>query len=744
MSNLTPPPHIWTFFRTGGIDQVALNSGDDLINLEYLDQKLWVALSCPVKGLEIDEKTLAMIDADGDGRIRVPELLAAVKWATAHIDNPSELLSGFDRLALSSINTDTPRGSVLHASAKQILRSLGKEESGVLTTSDAANTAAIFSASVLNGSGIIPPEATEDPEVQTLIKDIITCAGGTPTRSGSLGVTSAQIETFFADLSAYTTWIEQVGTKDIAILGDATAAACTAIKAVRTKVEFYFARCHMAAFDPRAVEALNRNELEYLANATKDLKLSAEEVAEFPLARMELSQTLPLLEGVNPAWSTALKTLHQTVVTPLFGAEKTSLNFEEWLTLNKKFAPYEIWLGSKAGSAVEKLGLPRAKEILADTGRAALTKLVAKDKALEPEFKAISDVERLTRYNRDLRALLHNFVNFADFFSRDKPAVFQAGTLFLDSRSCDLCVRVDNPAAHSGLAAMSKAYIAYVECTRPDQAMINVAACFTQGDSDYLFVGRHGVFYDRKGRDWDAKIVKLIDNPISVRQAFWAPYKKVVRFIEEQAAKRAAAADSDATKKLETAALTTADTAAAGKSPTGPGPKPKFEVGTVAALGVGLGALGTLLGGFVAGFLGLGLFMPLGIIGLVLLISGPSMLIAWLKLRQRNLGPILDANGWAINGRVKISVPFGTALTDQAALPKDSVRILNDPYATKTNSLRTWLLVLVALGLAAVAIRLDSVNRGHYFWQPKPAPVVKVAPTVPATAPATAPTAPVK
>ncbi|MCF7689613.1 MAG: hypothetical protein K9N01_15090 [Cephaloticoccus sp.] len=732
MSTAPHSSHIWTFFRTGGIDQVALNTSADILNLEHLDQKLWVALSCPVKGLEIDEKTLALIDADADGRIRVPELLAAVKWAATRLNNPSDLLAGNDNLAIAAINTSAPGGSILQGSAKQILRSLGKETDSALTTADAANTAAIFAASVLNGSGIIPPEATEDPAIQLLIKDIITCSGGTAARSGVLGITSAQIDTFFADLNAYTAWLEQSGTKDIAVLGDATAAACNAIKAVRTKVEDYFARCRMAAFDQRAIAALNRSESEYLAIAAKDLKLSAEEVADFPLARIESSKLLPLLEGVNPAWTKALATLHETAVTPVFGADKTSLTAAEWTELNAKFAAYETWLGGKAGSAVEKLGLPRAKEILAGNGRAALTALVDKDKALEPEFKAISDVERLARYNRDLRALLHNFVNFADFFARDKNAIFQAGTLFLDSRSCDLCVRVDNPATHAVLAAMSKAYIAYVECVRPGSEKISIAACFTQGDSDYLFVGRHGIFYDRKGRDWDATITKLIDNPISVRQAFWAPYKKAVRFIEEQVAKRAAAADSAATSKLEGAALKTVDTAATGKA--GAPAKPKFEVGTVAALGVGLGAIGTLLGGFIAGFLGLGFFMPVGIIGIILLISGPSMLIAGIKLRQRNLGPILDANGWAINGRVKISVPFGTALTDQATLPKNSVRILGDPYAAKKHPLRTWLLVLVALGLAAVAVRLDCVRRGHYFWQPASAPPVQVAPATPTPA----------
>lgn len=721
MSSATTSTHVWKFFRTGGIDQVSLETAADLLHLPELDQKLWVALSCPVKGTEIDEKTLALIDTDGDGRIRVPELLAAVKWAAALLKDPADLLKGSDQLPLAAINEAAPGGKVLISSARQILRSLGKGKDAALTTADAANTAAIFAASVLNGSGVIPPEATEDPATQTLIKEIIACLGGTTSRSGATGVTAAQIDTFFADLAAYTAWVEQSGTKDIAVLGDATAAACSAIRAVRPKVEDYFARCRLAAFDARAIAALNRSETEYLEIAAKDLKLSAEEVAAFPLARIESSQLLPLLEGINPAWAAALATLHRTAVTPIFGAGKVALSAADWAELTAKFAAYETWLGGKAGSAVEKLGLPRAKEILSGNGRAALAELVAKDKALEPEFKAISDVERLARYHRDLRALLHNYVNFADFFSRDRLAVFQAGTLYLDSRATELCVRVDNPAAHATLAAMSKAYIAYVECKRPGGEVMQVAACFTQGDSDYLFVGRHGIFYDRKGRDWDATITKLIDNPISVRQAFWSPYKKFVRFIEEQVAKRAAAADSASTSRLESAAASTVDTAAAGKPAAAPA-KPKFEVGTVAALGVGIGAIGTLLGGFVAGFMGLGIWMPLGILGIMLAISGPSMLIAWLKLRQRNLGPILDANGWAINGRVKINTPLGAALTEQARLPKNSTRTLDDPYAGKASPWRFWILLGLLLVLAAGYIRLDHNRRGHYFWQEPPPP----------------------
>ena len=73
--------HTWKFFRAGGFDQVRLDSATELLAIGELDQKLWVALSCPVKGIEFDARTLQLIDSDADGQVRAPELIAAVKWA---------------------------------------------------------------------------------------------------------------------------------------------------------------------------------------------------------------------------------------------------------------------------------------------------------------------------------------------------------------------------------------------------------------------------------------------------------------------------------------------------------------------------------------------------------------------------------------------------------------------------------------------------------------------------------------
>jgi hypothetical protein len=106
----------------------------------------------------------------------------------------------------------------------------------------------------------------------------------------------------------------------------------------------------------------------------------------------------------------------------------------------------------------------------------------------------------------------------------------------------------------------------------------------------------------------------------------------------------------------------------------------------------------------------MGMWMWLGFVALLLAISGPSMLIAWLKLRQRNIGPLLDANGWAVNARAFINVPFGGALTGVAKLPEGASRSLVDPFAQKKRPWRFYVfLVLVgALGLAWLLGKLDG------------------------------------
>ncbi len=712
----TSANHRWRFSRVGGLDLVRLETAEDLINLENLDQKLWTALACPVKGLEFDEKTLALIDGDSDGRVRAPEVLAAVKWACAALNDPAILIKGGDALPLAAI-----KDPALLDSAREILAGLGKSDANELSLDDVSDTARIFAATLFNGDGVVTPEsAGDDVETAALIGEIVATQGGVPDRSGKPGVDADKLAAFFADLAGFEAWTKQAedSKAEILPLGEATAGALAALDAVRAKVDDFFGRCRLAAFDSRAIAALNRQESEFLELAAKDLTVTADEISSFPLARVEASKALPLTDGVNPAWAAKTDAFRRAVVEPLLGNGKASLTESEWAGLQEKFAAFQAWNTAKTGTTIAALGIERARKLLAGNGRATIEALIAEDLKLAPHFTAVANVEKLVRYNRDLYRLLQNFVAFTDFYAPGRLAIFQVGSLYLDARSCDLVVRVDDAGKHGALAGLSKAYLAYCDCTRPATGeTLQIAAAFTNGDSDHLMVGRNGIFYDRKGRDWDATITKVIDNPISIRQAFWSPYKKFVRALEEQAAKRAAAAEAASDAKLADAATATAN---ADKAPK-PEPK-KMDVGTVAAIGVAVSGIVAVLTAIIGGILGLSWWqIPLAMLGVLLLISGPSMIIAALKLRQRNLGPILDANGWAVNGRVKINIPFGTSLTDIARLPAGAQRSLNDPFAEKKTP---WGLYLFILALVAFAVwaRWDHNKRGgYYFWQEPPA-----------------------
>jgi hypothetical protein len=684
--------HTWKFFRAGGFDQVKLESGADLANLDQLDQKLWVALACPTRGLEFDSRTLDLIDTDKDGRVRAPEVIAAARWATSLLKNPDDLLRGSPMLALAAINDAGPEGKQVLASARQILTNLGKPGATAIDLTDTADTAKIFAATNFNGDGIIPAEAATDETIKTVILDVIACLGSELDRSGKPGISQPKADAFFAEAQAYANWWRQAqGDQTILPLGDATAAAAAAVKAVRAKVDDFFTRCRLAAFDARALPALNRPETEYLPLGARELTMTAPEIAAFPLAQVAAGKPLPLAAAVNPAWAGALAALQAAAITPLLGARDT-LTEAEWSALCARLAPFETWSTSKVGAVVEKLGLPRIQAILAGDAKAQIDALLARDKALEPEANAIEAVEKLIRFNRDLYTLCVNFVNFKNFYSRQVPAIFQAGRLYLDQRSCDLCLPVEAPARHAAMAGLAGAYLAYLDCVRKGTAdKLGIVAVFSQGDDDNLMVGRNGIFYDRKGNDYDATITSIVANPISLRQAFLAPYKKIIRFIEEQVAKHAATADAATTANLQAAATAGAPPAASGK----------IDTGTLAAIGLVLSTLVGALGVIFTKIFGLPAWkIPLVIGGLLVAISLPSVIMAWLQLRKRNLGPILDANGWAVNARARMNVPFGASLTQIAALPPGAPLDRVDPFAEKKSP---WpgLIAAVAVLLAA-------------------------------------------
>lgn len=716
MKNIGFPPdkpaatsHKWRFVRIGGFDHVLINSGEDISSIPHLDQKLWAALACPTQGLEFDPAVLAHMDKDKDGRIRASEVIEALNWTLSLIRNPDDLTRINAGLPLSAINEESPEAKDILSCAREILKNTGKDQADTITPADVADKAKIFANTRFNGDGIIPAPASDDPSVQQVIEDIMDCLGSEPDRSGLPGITKEKADRFFTEARQYSEWWRRTEEENTGILplGDETEIAAGYFEAVRQKVDDYFTRCRLAAFDPTAALCMNPTKEQYDTVSKMSLSSKTEDIAAFPLAGIHPEAGLLLRGAVNPAWEKALSDFRDKVVTPLLKEDKDILGPKEWGLIKDRFFLYDAWKADKKENSAEKLGLQRIKEILNSQSETLIAGLFEREKALESTASSLDSLDRLIHYYCRLHTLLNNFISFRDFYAPEKKAIFQAGTLYLDGRSCDLCIRVKDPAAHSTLAQMGGVYLVYCECTRQDSPeRMMIAAAFTQGDSDNLLVGRNGVFYDRRNQDWDAAIVKIIDHPISIRQAFWSPYKRLSRMIRTQIEKFAAERDKAVDKNAAAAATAAGQT----PEPDKPPERKAFDVGKFAgifaAIGLAVGAIGTAIASVMTGLMGLLWWqVPLALIGLVLAVSGPSILMAALKLRQRNLSPILDACGWAINSQARINIAFGNTLTKTALLPKGSSRLLQDPYAEKKGPLRLIILVLLlALALAGLVI----------------------------------------
>ena len=702
----------WSYCSFGGVVRVNVRNGEDIAHLGELDKKLWTVLSCPTEGLEFPTETLKLIDTDGDGKIRVDEIIAAANWLCSVLKDKELLIKAPDTLKLSDINTDVEAGAKLEKSARQILSNL-KLEKDEISVADTSDSVAIFAETAFNGDGIITDASTQDAHLKEVIAAVAASIGSATDRSGVAGITADHIEAFYTALADYAAW-QAAATADIFPYGDNTQAALDAAYALKEKVDDYFMRCKLIAFTELAAPAVDVSAERITAISDHNLSAEAEEIASYPLARPAKDGILRF-DGINPAWKARFDAFKE-----LADLKGEGIAEKEWNELIASFGPYIAWKDSKKGAEVEPMGLEEVNKLLKADDKAALLELVASDKALEDEANSIDEVNKLTHLVRDFYQLLRNYVILSDFYSPDQTvmSVFEAGKLYIDQRCCRLCVRVADMGKHADMAGRSGMFLLYCACTsKTTGKSMNIVAVMTDGSTRNLRPGTNGVFYDRDGLDYDATIVRVVENPLSIKQAFWAPYVKFWNWITGLMNKSAAEKDAKAMESLQTGAEAAPADAAAKKQP--------FDIakyaGIFAAVGMAIGLLGAAIAALVAGLAKLPWWsFFLIILGIMLLISGPSCFIAWGKLRRRNLGPVLNANGWAVNSNVIVNIPFGRTLTSIAKYPKVK---MDDPYKPKAPlwwRILRWVLLVAVIAFGVLFFTDNLKCIGLPFHKEKP------------------------
>ena len=656
----------WKFFKSARCVQVRLEKGEDLAALRELDEKLWTATSASTDALRFDAATLKLLDLDGDGRIRVPEVLTAVDWLKSRFKNLDFLFDRKAEIDLAALDESSDEGKALLSSFKKILSRAGKAESTSISLADVTETTALFNAQPFNGDGVVTAKSTSDAALSETVARIAAAEGSVKDRSGDDGIDQAKSDAFFADAAAYLAWRD--GEKGVDALGgaEATAAAFAAFKAVEAKIDEYF-------------------------TPPEDLPL----VAEDP------TPSLPLLEGVNPLWRQSFRLFSTAAAAPVLGvAEAAGITRDEWAKIKAALSPYGDWLAAKAGAAVEGVGADALAALVKDGAvQAKVNDLIAKDLALADEYGRLVDCERAIRYAAHLVDWLCNFVNQANLYDKTRSCVFDTGRLVIDGRECLLCFHVADEGVHSALAERSKCCLLYVKLSRKATGEAReICAVVTAGSTATLYAGRNGIFYDCAGNDWDAVVSKVVEAQVSLKEAFWAPWAKIAGTISEQCKKFLSAKQDAAVAKVGAAATAAATPPAAPAA--APAPNGAALASSVAAIGIGIGFVGAACGGLLSILTKTPAWQTLlGVLAIILLVSLPSVILAWFKLRARDLGAILNACGWAVNRPLTFSLGLARTFTRPADMPLGAA-VARDPYASHGWLKLVFTLLLIA-GIAA-------------------------------------------
>jgi len=687
------------FKNYGGSYQLRIQDAQDLEKIQSLDEALWAATSIPIDSLNCDSLFASLVDTDRNGRIRTDELRAAQLWAFRLLKDRTRLSESSDVLRIDDIDTGHEEGRKLRAAAEQILANLNVPEAKEITLAQVRDRQSIVASSAANGDGIITPEAASDGDLAKFIASIMDTIGSTADASGKSGIGAEQLSAFFSEAEAYLAWKSKgkipdgVDRTKILPWGTETPQAYELVAGLEEKLDQYFTQCAIVRFDERSAAQMKLRQKELDESDFSDTSAMEARLKNAPLAVPDPQGVLDLNDTINPLYANRLSELRKKVLDRVLGESAARLTKEGWDTVKALFAPYRAWIHAKQGSRVEKLGAENLRACIDKGYKEQVSKLIDQDLSVAEDFKQIKNLEKLILYQRYLLELANNFVSFANLYNPDVRSLFEAGTLVIGGRELTFTLKVRDRQAHRKIAEGSHMYLLYVEVTgrKNGDVKFEVVAAVTATNAYRLNLGKRGIFFTRDGQEWDARVIDIVENPISIWESVKAPFLNLVGLIKKQINK-----------------FTKARQAAIEKTVAAPSAS-GFARDIMLGGGVAIAALGASAAYITKAVSQVEYYHVLAVIGgLAAIILIPNIVIGFSKLRKRDMSVILEASGCAVNVCMRLTSNLGRLFTRVPTLPEGSRRQRADSIALFAKNLgcasSPGLKRIIVLGIICIVV----------------------------------------
>lgn len=701
------------FKNYGGSFQLRIQDAEDLEKIQVLDEAHWAATSIPINSLNCDSAFLCYVDTDKNGRIRTDEFKAALIWLFRFLANRHRLSEGTDRLDLSDIDTRHPEGQKLRTAAEFILANLNLPDAQEISLAQVRDVKSIMARAVNNGDGIIPPQATTDSDLAEFITSVMETIGSTPDASGKPGISEGQLKEFFDEAGSYLTWKAKAeipeGDKTTEVMpwGTETPQAYELVAGLREKIEQYFTQCAMVRLDERTQAQMQLRQKELEEIDFTDTSVMEARLLNAPLAVPNPEGILELEGMVNPLYIECLFCFKERVLKRALGGGVKQLTQEQWEKVKGIFAPYQMWLESKQGIKVEKLGENRLRNYLRGAYKERIGELMAKDLAAADDLGQLHNLEKLILYQRWLVELANNFVSFTNIYNPQARSLFEMGRLIIDGREITFTMKIQDRGTHKKIAENSCMYLLYLEVTGRGEKDIKfeIVAPVTSGTAGGLRIGKRGVFFTIDGREWDAQIIDIVVNPISLWESVKVPFQQFGNFIRKQIDKLTKSRQD----KLE----------ATLSGPSASGVTRDLLLGG----GVAIAALGSAFA-YITRVLSqvrlVHILVTLAVLGAIVLL--PGIIAGFMKIRKRDMSVLLEASGWAVNVNMRLNTTLGRLFTYRPHLPKGARKERKDalvqfvrefgytPLRSRKLEIVVLIILLIVVGLVLVLITYPGLK----------------------------------
>ncbi len=711
------------FRRIGGAGQLALRDIDDLPHVLELDEAHWALTGIDIDFLRTDRQFLDFIDEDHNGIIQADEVKRAVAWFLAHIRPEARPELGSPELRLDSIDVSAPEGAALFAAARVVLRNLGIPDSPVLSLSQIRNDDGILSNACCNGDGVITPGCftgdcregasaiPENPHLAEIVSRIMEIIGSCRDLTGAEGINRELLDSFRSGAEQYLSWYEAPENRPELLrpCGERTADFAAAVENLQERIDRYFLHCAALDFLP------GLSCRPPLVEGDGDVPESApmqELLEKLPIATPRPDRVLDFSAPLNPLYE---KELHALAAHPAMAEFLTGSVLSEamWRRLTSLLAPCLEWKNAEPDKAYEKIEPAILKQWLTDGSLEELRRRIDEDLTIARELTAYHSLIKLTLFQQYLLEFLNNYVSLGALFNPRAASMLQTGKLVMDGRHYTFATPVKNLAEHKRIATMSDICVLYVEATtgRTENARrMTLAVAVTSGNIRNLFIGKHGIFYAVDGSVWDARIIDLIQQPVSISEALKMPFFRFGEFVARLADRFFNTKSTEVQKTLEKTITT-----GAVLTPPAPAPAAKPQTPAVSGSmmlmggGIGIAAIGSSVAFIIKSLQNISILNVLAVLlGIILIFGGPMVVISLVKLYRRNISRFLEANSCAVNRPMRLSRKLGLVFTFAPPLPRagllkeDLVDLFRKPTVSK--GIRFFQIVLLLLAVAAAIL----------------------------------------